>query len=297
MERVMPTVKIFLSYASADRQRVDELYRKLLSDRFSPWMDSRDINPGEDWKYSIQQAIQRSDLFLACLTVNSNKRGFLQTEIKEALNIWREMFRSDIYLIPAKLGVCETPEILSDFQWVNLFEPDGYERLVLAIREGMRRRGIVQEIVKSPEEIISVTEDRGALTNSSTEAASRVLVIEDDSRIVLFITDELEFFGFQVLAAGDGSEGLEQAKAHLPDLIILDVMLPKMNGYDVCRELKRDVKTRHIPILMLSAKGQMQDKMTALEIGADDYLAKPYERDALEARIRALLKKNQQPKK
>ena len=145
------TTQIFLCYARLDKGKVGDLYQKLSDAGFKPWMDKKDILPGEKWKSSIQKAVRRSDFFLACLSANSvNKRGFLQKEINDALDIWREKLDSDIYLIPVRLESCEVPESLRDFQWVNLFEQNGWTRLVKAIQVGMERRGeaikpVVQE--------------------------------------------------------------------------------------------------------------------------------------------------------
>jgi len=136
--------QVFLSYAREDEEKVKNLHQKLSRLGFKPWMDKNDILPGEKWKSSIQKAIQCSDFFLVCLSANSfSKRGFLQKEIKDALDIWQEMLDSDIYLIPVRLEDCEVPENLRDFQWVNLFEEDGWIRLVKAIQVGMERRAKV----------------------------------------------------------------------------------------------------------------------------------------------------------
>jgi hypothetical protein len=133
--------QVFLSYAREDAEKVENLYQELSDAGFKPWMDKKDILPGERWKSSIQEAIRCSDFFLACLSANSvNKRGFIQKEIKDALDIWQEKLDSDIYLIPARLEDCEVPESLRDVQWVNLFEEDGWTRLVKAIQVGMERR-------------------------------------------------------------------------------------------------------------------------------------------------------------
>jgi hypothetical protein len=152
------TVEIFLSYAQEDKDEVENLYQRLSNAGFKPWMDKKDILPGERWKSSIHRAVQSSDFFLVCLSVNSvNKRGFLQKEIKDALDIWQEKLESDIYLIPVRLEDCETPETLGDFQWVNLFEEDGWARLVQAIRVGMKRRGeAVKPITQKPIPHVSV---------------------------------------------------------------------------------------------------------------------------------------------
>ena len=136
-----PLAHVFLSYAREDEEQVDGLYRKLFDAGFKPWMDQKDILPGEKWRFSIRKAIRHSDFFLACLSANSvNKRGFLQKEIKDALDIKQGMLDSDIYLIPARLEDCEVPESLRDSQWVDLFEKDGWTRLVKAIQVGMQRR-------------------------------------------------------------------------------------------------------------------------------------------------------------
>jgi hypothetical protein len=142
--QVKATTQIFLSYAREDEERVENLYRKLSDAGFKPWMDKKDILPGEKWKPCIQEAIRHSDFFLACLSANSvSKRGYLQKEIKDALDIWQEKLDSDIYLIPVRLEDCEVPESLRDFQWVNMFKKGGWPRLVRAIQVGMERRAEV----------------------------------------------------------------------------------------------------------------------------------------------------------
>lgn len=118
-----------------------------------------------------------------------------------------------------------------------------------------------------------------------------VLVVEDDADVVLFIADNLEYLDYKVLIARNGLEGLEKARQEKPQLIILDVMMPIMDGHEVCRHLKTDADTRQIPILMLTAKGQAHDKAMGINLGADDYLAKPYDKAEFEARVKALLRR------
>lgn len=138
------TIQIFLSYARDDEEEVKKLYQKLSDAGFKPWMDKKDLLPGERWKSCIQKAIQDSDFFLACLSANSvTKRGFLQREINNALDMWREKLDDDIFLIPARLEDCEVPERLRDFQWVDMFEEDGWTRLIKAIQTGLDRRETV----------------------------------------------------------------------------------------------------------------------------------------------------------
>jgi DNA-binding response OmpR family regulator len=118
----------------------------------------------------------------------------------------------------------------------------------------------------------------------------RILVVEDDPKIAKLLAGDLELEGYRVTVARDGLEGLEQAKRVKPDLIILDVMMPKMTGYDVCRALRKEgVET---PILMLTAKGQESEKVVGLELGADDYVTKPFGGMELLARVKALLRRH-----
>jgi two-component system alkaline phosphatase synthesis response regulator PhoP len=117
----------------------------------------------------------------------------------------------------------------------------------------------------------------------------RILLIEDEQGLILTLTDRLESEGFVVKSASDGEAGLAMALAESFDLIILDVMLPKKNGYDVCRDLRQ--KSVLTPILMLTAKGETFDKVLGLKLGADDYLTKPFEVIELLARIEALLRR------
>jgi two-component system, OmpR family, alkaline phosphatase synthesis response regulator PhoP len=117
----------------------------------------------------------------------------------------------------------------------------------------------------------------------------RILLVEDEPGLVLTLSDRLTSEGYQVESVRDGNGGLERSSNDLFDLIILDVMLPHKNGFDVCRDLRqRGVNT---PILMLTARGQVVDKVIGLKLGADDYLTKPFEMIELLARVEALLRR------
>src|SRR5215204_2038566 len=118
----------------------------------------------------------------------------------------------------------------------------------------------------------------------------KVLLVEDEAGLILTLTDRLEAENFAVKSATDGERGLQIALSENFDLIILDVMLPRKNGYDVCRDLRQ--KSINTPILMLTAKGETIDKVLGLKLGADDYLTKPFEVIELLARIEALLRRS-----
>ena len=118
----------------------------------------------------------------------------------------------------------------------------------------------------------------------------RILVVEDEIELVKAILIRLQQAGYEILSAYDGQEGLEKAKKEKPDLIILDLMLPKMDGYKVCGLLKADARYSSIPIIMATARAQESDEKLGLEVGADVYLTKPFQYEILLAKIKELLK-------
>lgn len=122
---------------------------------------------------------------------------------------------------------------------------------------------------------------------------ARILVVEDDEDILELVVYNLSKEGFQVSHAMSGEDALQRAFKDTPDLIVLDLMLPELDGLEVCRRLKRDPRTQHIPIVMLTAKGEESDIVTGLELGADDYITKPFSPRVLMARVRAVLRRRE----
>jgi DNA-binding response OmpR family regulator len=120
-------------------------------------------------------------------------------------------------------------------------------------------------------------------------ASIRILVVEDEERLAAFIRDGLRELSADIEIAADGADALQQAQAKSYDLIVLDIMLPRLDGFTVCRELRR--QNRDVPILMLSARGVVEDRVRGLDSGADDYLTKPFALEELTARVRALLRR------
>ena len=125
------------------------------------------------------------------------------------------------------------------------------------------------------------------------EAKRTILVVEDEPHIALGLKDALEFEGFAVLTADTGKQGIVLAKQERPDAILLDLMLPDLNGYQVCEEVRR--VDQFVPIVMLTAKSQEADKIRGLEAGADDYVTKPFSVGELVARIRAIFRRTRRP--
>jgi DNA-binding response OmpR family regulator len=122
-----------------------------------------------------------------------------------------------------------------------------------------------------------------------------VLLVEDERDIAELVRFQLEKEGVRCLVAPDGATGLRLARAEQPDLVILDLMLPGLDGLEVCRQLRRDAATRRLPIIMLTARAEEVDRIVGLELGADDYVVKPFSPRELAARVRAILRRVQEP--
>jgi DNA-binding response OmpR family regulator len=122
---------------------------------------------------------------------------------------------------------------------------------------------------------------------------SRIIVIEDDRAILRGLKDNLEYESYEVHTATDGEQGYELIKEHCPDLIVLDLMMPRMSGYELCQKVRSEGITT--PILMLTARSEEMDRVHGLDIGADDYVTKPFSVPELLARIRAILRRAQSP--
>jgi len=122
---------------------------------------------------------------------------------------------------------------------------------------------------------------------------AKILIVEDEPAMQLGLKDNLEFEGYEVEVAGDGEKGLEMMRKHSYHLVLLDIMLPKMSGLDVCRKVREE--KNKVPIILLTAKGEEIDKVLGLELGADDYVTKPFSLRELLARIKAILRRSDLP--
>lgn len=124
---------------------------------------------------------------------------------------------------------------------------------------------------------------------NGTSSQAKILVVEDEPNMVAGLRDNFEFEGYEVITASDGVEGLQRALEESPDVVILDVMMPRMSGLEVCKQLR--AKRSSLPIIMLTARGQEVDKVVGLELGADDYVTKPFSIRELLARVKAILRR------
>ena len=143
-------LKVFLCYASADKPAVRSLYKRLVADGVDVWLDAESLVAGQNWQVEIPKSIRESDVVIVCLSEKSiNKEGYVQREIKFALDVADEKPEGTIFIVPAKLEECKVPDRLSMYHWVELFEKDGYERLLRALRRRADNIGATLQIKKS----------------------------------------------------------------------------------------------------------------------------------------------------
>jgi phosphate regulon transcriptional regulator PhoB len=128
-------------------------------------------------------------------------------------------------------------------------------------------------------------------TASAVRALGRVLVVEDERDVAELIRYNLTREGYDVVVAGSGSDAIKQAREVQPDLVLLDIMVPQVNGWEVCRRLKQDAETRAIPVIMVTGRVEEGDKVLGFEMGADDYVTKPFSPRELVARVRAVARR------
>lgn len=140
--------------------------------------------------------------------------------------------------------------------------------------------------------ILGIPEDEVAQRiEKFSDTRSKILIVDDEIDTLLPLQKSLEAEDYLIVGASNGKEALIKAKTEIPDLIILDLMMPEMDGYEVCEKLKKDPLTKNIPVIILTAKDAVRDKVKGLDIGADDYVTKPFNLKELKARIKSALRR------
>lgn len=135
------SIKVFLCHAHSDASVVRDLYHRLNRDGVDAWLDKVELSPGQDWEYEIRKAVRESDVVVVCLSKQFNQAGFRQKEVRLALDTAMEKPEGEIFIIPARLEECDTLESLRKWHWVDLFEEDGYDRLLVALQRRAKTIG------------------------------------------------------------------------------------------------------------------------------------------------------------
>lgn len=141
--------------------------------------------------------------------------------------------------------------------------------------------------------ILGIPEDEIAQRiEKISDTRSKILLVDDEIDTLLPLKKSLEIENYIVVAATNGEEALRKARTDLPDLILLDLMMPEMDGYEVCAKLRNDETTKNIPVIILTARDVVNDKVKGLDIGADDYVTKPFHLNELKARVRSVIRRS-----
>lgn len=175
-------LRVFLCHSSGDKPIVRDLYHKLRDDGFEPWLDEEDLLPGQDWRREIPLAVRNSDIVVVCLSKASiTKAGYVQNEIKFALDVADMQPEGTIFIIPVKLEECEMPERLSRWQWVNLFQPNGYERLVRSLKRRLSTMVASTSPTIGDKGVVAEQRPVGEIITRPTAAQSETIPVRTDS--------------------------------------------------------------------------------------------------------------------
>ncbi|MBN2488153.1 MAG: response regulator [Methanosarcinaceae archaeon] len=182
-------------------------------------------------------------------------------------------------------------DLLAAMQEEKLTTSEIVSRVTMCKATALKYLGELQEKGLVDCEMIGPTKVWFLKNNSDKQQKKiKVLVVDDDENVITIIQDFLEPYPFEVFDATNGKEAIGMAFAKSPDVIVLDIMMPHMNGYMVCEELKKHDHTKDIPVIILSARTSVEDKLKAMEMGINDYIGKPFDPRELEARIKMVLK-------
>ena len=210
-------LKVFLCHAHADRDPVRALYTRLTQDGVDAWFDKAKLLPGQDWELEIRKAVREADVVVVCLSKQFNQAGFRQKEVRLALDTAMEKPEGEIFIIPARLEECDTLESLRKWHWVDLFEEDGYERLMHALRARVDKIGAVLQTTKAlPSFPVSFEADDRVLSRPEKRVL-RILVT--GGRKTTEIVEKVAFLiGYQVIMRGHimmnhGTRGVDKASA------------------------------------------------------------------------------------
>lgn len=151
------------------------------------------------------------------------------------------------------------------------------------------------ETISAPElsRILGIPEEEvSARIRNFSDTRYKILIVDDEMDTLLPLKRSLQVEDYNIISASNGYEAIDKAKTEIPDLVLLDLMMPEMDGYEVCARLKKDARTKNIPIIMLTARDAVRDKVKGLDIGADDYVTKPFNLNELKARIKTALRRS-----
>ncbi|CAK8723799.1 MAG: TIR domain-containing protein [Candidatus Electronema aureum] len=277
-----PSSRIFLCHSSADKAKVRELYHRLKKDGYYPWLDEEDLLPGQDWQYEIRKAVRSSAIVIVCLSRNSvNKRGYVQKEICFALDAAEEQPEGKIFIIPVRLEDCEVPARLSRWHWMNLYEANGYQRLIKAI-------GITQcDSIKKVKNLEKTESDFKANINferieNKTDKDNKIFISKNKIVITSFVivaTFVFFYYKFYPAEVKKDNQIATQQDAYIPKKENNPISVTKENKVvtaDAANQKQKIEKTQSATSAINSTSVDKVDQECTGECAQMEEVAKPY---------------------
>jgi len=275
----------FLKPALESADELNKLIGELLSTSrfnaiFAPLTSGKQEKPksGKGEPPENELEIMKDELRNELEIIKDELMGMISHVIRTPLTVVKESLSLMLEEIPGKLNA-KQKELLSTGK-------ENVDGLIQSVEEVFAKSW--NELVHTPRNDFPA---KPMATMETSTAKKRILIVEDQTPIVNMLKMRLEAHNYEVITAGDGQEGLERARKENPSLIILDVMLPKLNGYKVCQLLKADAKYNPIPIIISSGRTPQEIRKVSQEVGADAYVPKPFEAEVLLAKMKELLEK------
>ena len=280
----IPEQPVFTSF---DRDKLEKIVANLLSNAFKFTPEENSIEVKADFT-------ERGGKWACRLEVNDTGIGIPADQLPHIFDRFYSVSESELETGSSGIGLALTKELImlhgGDIQ-VDSKEGKGSKFVVNL--QLQKLESLTEEQLEADTKEVSIGDQPVlrspvAIPNTPANQKPLLLIVEDNEDVRNFIKDELK--EYRLVEAENGKIGLEKAQAEIPDLIISDVMMPEMNGIELCNALKKDQRTSHIPVIMLTAKAEQEDKLEGLETGADDYLIKPFDARELKVRIANLIK-------
>jgi DNA-binding response OmpR family regulator len=279
-----------------DRDKIEKIFYNLLSNafKFTPPYGEVSVKVKENRKDGTEDSVE--------ISVKDSGKGIRKEQLTHIFDRFYQVDDSSIREHEGSgIGLALTKELV-EFHNGHIrvqSEVNRGSEFTVTLRLGrdhLKKEEIIEEDVLvsrsdiSAEGLVDIPTDEAILTDTENSQANKpiILIVEDHRDMSAYIREYLQPY-YKIKEAFDGDKGIEKAKEIIPDLIISDIMMPKKDGYELCQNLKQDEKTSHIPIILLTAKAERKDKIEGLEIGADDYLIKPFDSTELLARVKNLI--------
>ncbi len=268
---IRPPLQVFLCHCTTDKLAVRELYAFLMSEGFRPWLDEKDLIAGQDWELAIQNAVRTSQVVIVFLSrAAATKVGFIQKEIRLALDAADEQPEGSIFLITARLEDCVVPSRLRKWQWVDLWEPDGYQRVLQALK--LRARELALRVACG----LTTAEVAHLATWRPVPPGRTVLIIDGNRDLLRYVTNVLEKKDWTVMSAETAGAAIDLMRMDqkAPTIALIGHYLPDVNGWAFGIKLREQSPT--MGIIITSNDEPTHEEEVSCEENDFYFLGKPF---------------------